>query len=152
MLGMSKEDFLALHSMIKHKMHNSKRRRSHNALAIFLMKMQLNLSHRVLATLFGQGLNKQRVSYIFHFVRGLLMEEFVPKHLGFQSISREDYIRNHSTPLANLLLGAGDRQAIFVVDGTYLYIQKSRNYNIQRRTYSMHKFRNLVNGKFVTYA
>lgn len=37
-----------------------------------------------------------------------------------------------------------DRKAIIIMDGTYIYIQKSSNYSFQRQTYSLHKFSNLL--------
>ena len=36
------------------------------------------------------------------------------------------------------------RRAIVVLDGTYIYIQKSDNFHFQRRTYRLHKGRSLV--------
>lgn len=30
------------------------------------------------------------------------------------------------------------------MDGTYVYIEKSSNYSYQKKTYSLHKYRNLV--------
>jgi hypothetical protein len=144
MLGVSKENFMQHPSYIESRLYNSRRKCTCIAFAIFLMKHRLNLSHSVSACLFGNGLTKQRVCYMFHAIKDVLMLVFVPTFLGFNSISREDYILNHNTFLAKTLLGADDNQAIYVLDGTYLYIQKSRNYTTQRRTYSMHKYRNLV--------
>ncbi|VDI47387.1 Hypothetical predicted protein [Mytilus galloprovincialis] len=56
------------------------------------------------------------------------------------------YIKTlHTRPLAQTLFGDGtNTQAILVLDGTYMYIQKSGNFHFQRRSYSLHKGRPLV--------
>jgi len=143
LLGVSVCNFLELHDYVCLKMRNTRRRSTHNALAIFLMKLRLNLSHHFLAVLFGNRLNKQRISDVIASVREVLVEKFCPRYIGFQCMTRDEYICNHHTAISEQLLQSKGK-AIFVIDGTYLYIQKSKNYMLQRRTYSMHKYRNLV--------
>lgn len=53
MLGVSKENFGNLYIYIKPYMNESKKRSIRNCLALFLMKIRLNLSQNVLAVLFG---------------------------------------------------------------------------------------------------
>ena len=74
------------------------------------------------------------------------MTSFVPSNLGFQHISRDDVKRKHTRTLARELLVADvtSDPAILVLDGTYVYIQKSANFSFQRRSFSMHKHRPLV--------
>lgn len=72
------------------------------------------------------------------------MENFVPQNLGFQHISRENVIQHHTRPLAESLFGGTGSQALLVLDGTYIYIQKSSNFTFQRKSYSLHKGRPLV--------
>jgi hypothetical protein len=68
-----------------------------------------------------------------------------PKTLVYNHISRQEVIKNHTRPLAQSLFGNdAQTQAIAVLDGTYIYIQKSNNFHFQRRTYSLHKDRPLV--------
>ena len=43
-----------------------------------------------------------------------------------------------------------DDQVIIVMDGTYLFVQKSSDHIFQRRSYSMHKHRNLVKPMIIT--
>ena len=50
----------------------------------------------------------------------------------------------HTRPLATELLADQLGRAILILDGTYIYCQKSANNMLQRRTYSMHKGRPLV--------
>ncbi|VDI60677.1 Hypothetical predicted protein [Mytilus galloprovincialis] len=68
------------------------------------------------------------------------MQDFVPHFIGFQHISHEDFVRNHTTPIAKTLF-ANDSEdaAIIVMDGTYIYLQKSADYEFQRLSYSLHK-------------
>ena len=68
----------------------------------------------------------------------------MPFYLGFSHISREDVINKHTRNLAQLLFTENKEQVILVLDGTYIYIQKSGNFQFQRQTYSMHKGRPLV--------
>ena len=44
----------------------------------------------------------------------------------------------------------GDDQVIVVMDGTYLFVQKSGNNQFQRRSFSMHKHRNLIKPMITT--
>jgi hypothetical protein len=52
------------------------------------------------------------------------MQSFVPLYLGFESITREQIIKDHTRPLAKTLLGGDDDGLILVLDGTCIYIFK----------------------------
>ena len=54
------------------------------------------------------------------------------------------YINEHSTVLSTKLCGVFPQSAICILDGTYLYCQKSANFEIQKLTYSGQKHRNLI--------
>lgn len=119
------------------------------ALAVFLVKMRLGVSNRVLATLFHLK-NKRVVSRIVHEVTKALLKDFVPYHLGFQHIERETILQRHQTDIASQLMTNKKDQVIVVMDGTYLYVQKSTNNEFQRRSFSMHKHRNLIKPMIIT--
>lgn len=73
-----------------------------------------------------------------------LMTDFVSRNLGFGHISRDEVITNHTRPMAQDLFSNGlaeSPQALLVLDGTYIYIQKSSNFSYSRRSYSLHKHR-----------
>lgn len=74
------------------------------------------------------------------------MRDFVPHNLGFNHITREEVIQNHTRQLARNLMTVDvtSNPAILVLDGTYVYIQKSSNFAFARRSYSIHKHRPLV--------
>jgi len=111
--------------------------------AAFLMKLRLNVSQKVIGVFFG-SVKQQRISEALELVRTALDERFVPRHLGCDHVSREDYIAQWGTDLCKTIFDCGDNCAVAILDGTYIYIQKSQQYTTQRRTYSAHKYRNLI--------
>ena len=106
------------------------------------MKMKTGLSNGILSSIFN--MSKASIRRAVTTVRRALMEEFVPQNIGFPHITREDVISRHTRPLAESLFGGTGTQALLVLDGTYIFIQKSMNFTFQRKTYSMHKGRPLV--------
>ena len=69
----------------------------------------------------------------------VITKYFVPKHLGFDHIERQQVVDNHTGPLVKILLGDNDPNKVRVIlDSTYCYILKSTNNLLQRRTYSLH--------------
>ena len=97
----------------------------------------------IYATQIQASISKSSLQRAISSVRKALMNPFVPSKLGFSHITREEVIRNHTRPLAQSLFG-DNTQAIIVLDGTYIFIEKSNNFVFQRRSYSMHKGRPLV--------
>ena len=130
-------------------MRNSSVRSVRAALALFLVKMRLGMSNRVLSSLFRLQ-SKRVVSRIVHQVAEALLKDFVPYHLGFQHIDRETVLQHHQTSISSQLMTDHDDQVIIVMDGTYLFIQKSSNNSFQRRSFSMHKYRNLIKPMITT--
>ncbi|CAC5369412.1 unnamed protein product [Mytilus coruscus] len=104
--------------------------------------MKCALSNKLMSTLFKVSISSVRRA--INTVRQALMRSFVPLYLGFESITREQIIKDHTRPLAKTLLDADDDNMILVLDGTYIYIQKSNNFSFQRKSFSLHKSRPLV--------
>ena len=142
MTGLNKEQFVDLYQYIQPHIRNTPARTSLTTLGLFLFKMKSGLSNKFLSTLFG--ISKASVRRAIHSVRQVLMLKFVPSNLGFSHVSREDVLHKHTRALAQSLLAENDGQAILVLDGTYIYINKSNNFQFQRRSYSVHKGRPLV--------
>lgn len=140
--GINKVSFDDLLSAVDGKVKNTSTRSVRTSLGIFLLKMRCGLSNEMLSTLLN--VSKSSIRRAISVVRRTLMETFVPNNVGFQHISREDVINKHTRPLAESLFGGTGTQAILVLDGTYIYIQKSMNFAFQRKSYSMHKGRPLV--------
>lgn len=78
------------------------------------------------------------------------MKDFTPHHLGLQHIDRQAVLDHHQTAIATELFTTNPNQLCIIMDGTYLYIQKSSNNEMQRRTYSFHKHRHLVKPMIIT--
>ena len=142
MTGLDKEQLLDLYTYVQPHIRNTPARSSLTTLGLFLFKLKSGLSNKFLSTIFG--ISKSSIRRAIHSVRQVLLSEFVPPNLGFSHISREDVINNHTRVLAQSLLAENNEQAILVLDGTYIYINKSNNFQFQRRSYSMHKGRPLV--------
>jgi hypothetical protein len=117
-------------------------RSKRTCLGLFLTKMKTGMSNTVLSTLFN--ISKDSIRRAISSVRKNLKQTFVPSNIGFQHITREQVIEAHTRPLAQTLFGRDNVPAILVIDGTYLYIQKSNQFSFQRRSYSLHKHRPLI--------
>ncbi|CAF1418557.1 unnamed protein product [Rotaria magnacalcarata] len=124
-------------------MRNSRLRSVRVALTIFLAKIRLALSNRVLACVFRLA-SKRSVARICHQVRVVFMQDLVPYHVGFQHVSRETILAQHQTTVVTEPLTNGRDQVVLIADGTYFFCQKSSNNEFQRRTYSQHEHRHLV--------
>ncbi|KAJ8708905.1 hypothetical protein PYW07_013509 [Mythimna separata] len=141
--GLTVPQFLILHNLLPPlNVKQSKR-----ALAIYLTKLRTGDSNRRLATLFG--IPRSTLELIMNKVRLCLSEHFVPNNIGVNHIThREISDRNLRVPQALLSNPdeslTGDRPAIAIFDGTYIYLQKSANYMFQKKTYSLHKYDNLI--------
>ena len=106
-------------SNVKNSCHRSVR----TAVGIYLCKIRLGLSNRLLTIMFELP-DKRIVSRIINSARQALMESFVPYNLGFNHITRQEIIDLHTTTIAReLMCDGGEDTAIVVVDGTYIYIQ-----------------------------
>lgn len=68
------------------------------------------------------------------------MSFFVPHYFGIDHVYPMSVI---TTSITKTLFASGEDVCILVTDSTYIFIQKSGNYLLQRRT-SVHKGRNLV--------
>ena len=121
--GISKLNFEHLTEMLNDsKIKHSSNRSLRNAVGLFLTKLRLGISNKVLTTIF-QFSNPKAVSRTLAAVREAMLLNFVPYYLGFNHISRQDVINNHSSPLATRLLTEQPNTAVLVIDGTYLYVQ-----------------------------
>jgi hypothetical protein len=111
-------------------------------LAALLCYMRRGITEQMLASLFH--LTQPRISQAIRQARTEMVTSFVPKYLGYKHISREQYIAQHRTTFAYKLTTTPPESAICILDGTYIYCQRSKNLLTQKKTYSMHKKRNLV--------
>lgn len=114
-------------------------------LLMFLCKLRQGLSDEFLTIIFKYP-SRQATSMAVSTVRKSLMQRFVPQNIGFDSITRENYIARHVTEFGNTLYNAEPNipRVIAVIDGTYSYIPKSSNFRVLRQSFSLHKNRHLL--------
>ena len=139
--GISKDQFNDLVGYV-HNINNTKLRSPRTCLAIYLLKLRSGMSNKVLSSLFG--VSKYIIRRSVKAARRCLRGTFVNENVGFQHITREKVINEHTRTIAKSLFATNDSCAILVLDGTYIYIQKSSNFKFQRRSFSLHKHRPLV--------
>lgn len=116
------------------------------ALAAYLIKLRTGDSDDRISTL--MNISRSTLSKLINKARNSMVEYFVPLHLGLQHMNRME-VAERNLYIPNSLFGnpgsiMNDRKAIAIMDGTYVYVQKSSNYKYQKKTYSLHKYRNLV--------
>lgn len=108
-------------------------------LSIYLNRLRTGHSFNTIGKDFG--VSRFTVSNYISIAREALSNDFVPNHLGFTHFTRQQLIECN-TQMSRSLYG-GERATI-ILDGTYLYCDKSGNHFNQKSTFSGQKKRNLV--------
>lgn len=112
------------------------------AITMFLYRMRTASTYESMAISFE--LSVKTVMKYIDAARNSLQTDFVPRFLGFENHGR-DFLLNCTTEMARQLYCGNDNQKIVIVaDGTYIYCNKSKNFDFQRETYSDQKKRNFV--------
>ncbi|KAL0829798.1 hypothetical protein ABMA28_003281 [Loxostege sticticalis] len=138
--GLTVINFLALFHSVEIYL-NTMFKKPKNALGVFLIKLRTGDSFARIASAFTISQSMAQ-KYVWK-VRNCLQEHYVPFHLGLQHITREE-ISNRNLLIPQGIFGTAERNPIMICDGSYIYMQKSSNYYFQKKSYSLHKFRNLV--------
>lgn len=139
--GLTEEQFFDLYNSLP-TLENALdcRNKSQDALYMYLMKMRTGLPHEDIGNTFG--LSKMTVGRRIKVARTSLETDFAMKYVNFVP-KREDLI-SQSTTLCQTLFDQNGNKAILICDGTYIYINKSRNYEFQKVTYTDQKKRNFI--------
>ncbi|CAK1583783.1 unnamed protein product [Parnassius mnemosyne] len=113
------------------------------ALATYLIKLRTGDSNDRLSSLL-KVLRRTLEKWLKE-IQHLLTEYFVPKQLSLNHINRQE-IKERNLSIPNALFGdfEGENRPVVIFDGIYCYIEKISNYLYQKRTYNLHKYRNLV--------
>lgn len=114
--------------------------RASNALYMYLMKVRTALPNEDIGAAFG--ISKSTVGRYIDKTRDALGNDFMPEHINVAQ-DREEMLQRSSTMCNGIFNPNGDK-VILVCDGTYLFINKSRNYQMQRETYTDQKKRNNI--------
>ena len=123
LLGMNIEQFSDLFTYVKNKLNTSCNRKPKNALAMFLMKLKLDLSQEFLGFFFEIH-SQPRVSDTLKAVASALMESFVPQFLGVNHLIRNEYSLNHKSQFVHRRFEIEGNNIAAIIDGTYVYINK----------------------------
>ena len=112
-------------------------------LAAYLIKLRTGDSNERISSLLN--IPRRTLDGYITTVRDLMHEYFVPEHFGLHHINRQQIVqRTLLLPRGLFSHHNGEDRPVVIIDGTYCYIQKSSNYLYQKRTYSLHKYQNLV--------
>ncbi|CAF1529916.1 unnamed protein product [Adineta steineri] len=105
-----------------------------------------NMNHRAAAVCFGYKSNSS-ISLHFTKIFTSLLNDFVPKYIGYTAFTRKDVKRKTPELFKKLF-----PNVVGIIDGTYFYCQKAECFEIQRKTWSEQKKRNLVEAMGIQFA
>jgi len=149
--GWRREEISKMHESIEGSMKQSKNRSSELALIMFWMKLRTNLSYDQIGSLMNyksaSGYQRKRVSEGCSSAQKALLINFVPRFLGAEHLTRTQALA-HQTIYSKTFFG--DNVAL-ILDGTYYFIQKSKDHAFQRATYSGQKKRHLIKMLSITF-
>lgn len=128
-------------------MRNTDTRSRRSALGMFLMLLRNNMKQELIA--FHFSTSQQVVSQAIDSVSIALTNNFVPKYLGYHHITREEALQKHSIKLTSNVLNKSEQCLCLIADGTYNYIEKPADHELQRKTFSAHKQRNLLKPLYI---
>lgn len=133
--------FQRLPSLGKHFENDKHNNLASDSLYLYLMKLRSGRSHDDLGRIFN--ITKGTVSKRMNKVRQAMEDDFIYQNVNFLR-SREE-LSKHTTNFSQILFCDSDKsRPVLVLDGTYLYIQKSTNYEFQKLSYNGHKKRNFI--------
>lgn len=116
---------------------------------MFLLLLRNNMKQEVIAHNFST--TQQVVSKTIDAVSLALEENFVPNYLGYHHITREEALEKHSIKLTSKVLKQPESRLCLICDGTYNYIEKPSDFELQRKTFSIHKQRNLLKPLYIVF-
>ena len=135
--GWSRDQFNGIHQCARPHM-KSNCLCSEDSVLLFWVKLKTNLSWAQLSSMFNIKIKK--VSQVFHEVSEAIYASVVPKHLGIQHIQHDDALQHNTTFTRTFY---GDKVTL-ILDGTYIYINKSSHHQFQRASYGGQKKTNYL--------
>lgn len=142
-IGLSTEQFFELLNSLKSLQSAvQSAAKAEMCLRMFLVRLRKAYTYEDIGDFFKVSANT--ATTMIRKARKALLTDFVPLHLGFDSLGR-DGLQTHTTDMSRALYCSRNSKTIVTMwDGTYIYTQKSSNYAFQRHTFSGQKHRNLV--------
>lgn len=114
--------------------------RASDALYMYLMKMRTAQPNESIGSAFG--ISNVTVGRRIAEARKALAKDFKAKHINI--VENRAELARKSSAMCNGIFNPDENKVILVCDGTYIFINKSRNYKIQRNTYTDQKKRNNI--------
>ena len=165
LFSLTRDQFDNFHQYVATDLRKSANRTTKDALAMYFIKLRLNLPQKVIRILFGIS-TQSKVSEAITAVSESLFRRFTPTFLGYRHLN-ETQLQSHQSEFLRTIFGLTPAANIIVADGTYIFMQKSSgslvffisnyllfplfnfyysmiDFDIQRLTWSSHKNRNLV--------
>ena len=119
--GLGKDNFFDLVKKLK-SLKNSSNRTVPEAVAIFLAKLKMNLSHEALSK-FLSFRNSSIIGHIFDEVQNAFEKDIIPLFIGTKNLTR-DFLLTRQSDIATHLLP--ESELILIADGTYATTRKVR--------------------------
>lgn len=120
--------------------HFPKPARASDALYMYLMKVRTGYPNEDIGAAFG--ISKTTVGRYLDKARDAISTDFMCEHINIVQ-DREELIQRSSAMCKGIFDPNGEK-VVLVCDGTYIFINKSRNYKMQRDTYTDQKKRNNI--------
>ena len=92
---------------------------------------------------------RQTVSEYCSKVRIILLQSFRKKYLSFAESRNE--ILDNQTEVSRILQTQSSKKGAIIFDATYLNVEKSFDFEFQRKTWSVHKHHNLLKPMIAVY-
>lgn len=112
-----------------------------DALFIYLMRLRTGRPFEEIALHFG--VSAATVYRRCELVRTVLKKIIVPRFVNFE-MDRAELIAHKSETSRILFDDENQQRAHLILDGTYIYIEKSTNHRFQKDSYNSHKMRNYL--------
>lgn len=111
------------------------------AILTYLMKIRSGMTDMALACKFN--VSRKTINRRLRLGRQILTDDFASRNVNYVR-DRNDIISHCSVLSRNLFSPNDPNKTVQIWDATYLYIEKSHNYEYQKYTYNSHKKRNYV--------
>lgn len=141
-IAITRAQFVSLHESLPSLRESFKsEQNSAIALYIYLMKLRTAIPNEDIGLAFG--ISRTTTDRAIRLARASMEKDFLFENVNFEQ-SHED-VASHNTTMSRILFCNGETsKAVLICDGTYIFANKSRNYEFQRLTYSGQKKRNFL--------
>lgn len=141
MTGLTILQFNELLSSLPELVSSTKTKNASVALYVFLTKLRTGRSNEDIAN--ELSLTAATVARKLKQAREALMDEFTFQHVN-NARDHADLVQHTTTMSGKLFCDDVTDRALVICDGTYIYCNKSRNYEFQKKTYTDQKKRNFL--------